>query len=84
MQLNEIVDDTFNEIFTDKIEFLSVYKMQRNNEFPGVPVRFFTDWGAHREWMRAERNRQVRRLNNLRVQASADQDADEANTPQGG
>lgn len=86
---NDDLDDdffeeaVFEEIFTDKLEFLSVYKMQRSNEFPGVPIRYFTDWRSHREWMRAEREKQVRKASNLRIQADIDQAIADELKPQG-
>lgn len=84
MQYDVTFAEIFEDIIPEKLEFLSVYKMQRNHDFPGVPVRYFTDWRSHREWMRKERDKQIRKATNLRVQADADQAANEASVPEGG
>lgn len=49
------------------IEYLHMYKRQRDMEFPGVPIIFFTDWTTHKEWMFSERKKHQRMVNNYRI-----------------
>jgi hypothetical protein len=72
------LDDVFTEVWSESVsnvEVLSAYRLERAKEFPGVPVRHFTDWLAHREWMRAERVKSIRKMNNQRIKDVAEQDA---------
>jgi hypothetical protein len=49
------------------VELLSVYRLERLREYPGVPIRTFKDWYSHREWMREERKKHLRMVNNYRI-----------------
>ena len=62
----------FQAMFTEafqvsyNVESLAAYKLQRAREFPGVPVKHFTNWYEHRKWMLSEREKQKRiRLNRI-------------------
>lgn len=78
------LDVSFNQIFNESIDnvyILSIYRTERCKEFPGVPLRQFTDWTAHREWMRRERTKFLRMVNNHRIQLECEEAEAAENQP---
>lgn len=51
------------------IHDLLAYRNRRYREFPGVSLSYFDgkDWGQRREWMRLERKKHFREVDNARI-----------------
>lgn len=67
MQLDVVFADIWSDEFPANVEVLSTYRRERDIRYPGVPVRQFTDWVAHQEWMKKESAKYMRMVNNHRI-----------------
>lgn len=67
MNIAEIAQDLFKELYPSNVIFLHAYKYFREQRYPGVGTKQFTDWFDHKKWMEKETVRLVRKKKNDEV-----------------
>lgn len=73
MQFDTKFSTIWSEDFPSNIESLGAYRFERARNYPGVPVRHFTDWHSHKSWMDKTRKDYLRMMNNHRIQDELEQ-----------
>jgi hypothetical protein len=49
------------------LESLAYHKYRRGLNYPGVPVRHFTNWHEYKQWMLKQKQLNLRKINNDRI-----------------
>jgi hypothetical protein len=67
MNIFNFFEKVFSEAPLADVHYLSYHKQERDYYFPGVPIRPFTDYAAHKQWMIEKRKQIGRNIHNYRI-----------------
>ena len=69
MNLDALIKQFWGELYPENVVYLSTYRLERARRYPGVSIRPFKDYKAHKRWMLEEMKRLGRKAHNDRVLA---------------
>lgn len=67
LDIQQLLKSIWSEVFDPDVIYLSNYKFERSQRYPGVGYKFFSDFFDHKKWLEKERQRVMREHNNQRI-----------------
>jgi len=64
MDLNNLINRFWKELFPDTVIHLSTYRLERSKKYPGVGFKQFVDLVSHKQWLLNETKRLQRKAHN--------------------